>query len=264
MPVITVLKGFTTEGISPSRTVRSTYSVIYNNGKVSNLQRIDSVKEDGLPLRITPTFNNIFTEEASKGYKLISDFAVGSSNGNYTFSKVENIVQKTSTGYDIITIFSSSQTVYGQIELNSNNQLVKFIATKIVTTDKNGVKRETLQNAYNRYEYDGNGNVIKVFSKDIGSAPEVLNNEYTYDNKPNPYKDLKWIFRLSGLGGSGGSESKNNVLTSKNYQQGVLITETVGVYIYDSKTGYPLTLTTSGKSFSPNVGVGSSTITYRY
>lgn len=264
LPVITVLKGFTTEGISPSRTVRSTYSVIYNNGKVSNLQRIDSVKEDGLPLRITPTFNNIFTEEASKGYKLISDFAVGSSNGNYTFSKVENIVQKTSTGYDIITIFSSSQTVYGQIELNSNNQLVKFTATKIVTTDKNGVKRETLQNAYNRYEYDGNGNVIKVFSKDIGSAPEVLNNEYTYDNKPNPYKDLKWIFRLSGLGGSGGSESKNNVLTSKNYQQGVLITETVGVYIYDSKTGYPLTLTTSGKSFSPNVGVGSSTITYRY
>lgn len=264
LPVVTILKGFTTEGTSPSRTVKSTYLLIYANNKLNNLQRIDTIKEDGSPIKTGPVLNNIFTEEVSEGYKLVSDFAIGGANGNYTISKVENIAQKTLNGYDIITIYSSSQTVYSQLEFNTDNQLIKNTVTKIVTTDKNGVKREIPQNAYNRYEYDSNGNLVRVFLKDIGSAPEVLSNEYTYDNKPNPYKNLKWIFRLSGLGGAGGFESKNNVLTSKNYQQGVLLTETTGVYTYDTQTGYPLILTISGKSFSPNVSVGSSKTIYKY
>ena len=263
LPIIPTLKGFTTEGTSQSRTVKSTYLLVYANNKLNNLQRIDTIKEDGEPIRTGPVLNNFLTEEGSEGFKLVSDFAVGGSNGNYTISKIENIAQKTLNGYDITTIYSNSQTIYSQLEFNKDNQVIKNTVTKIVTTDKNGVKRETPQNAYNRFEYDSNGNTVKVFLKDIGSAPEVLSNEYTYDNKPNPYKDLKWLFRLFGFGGAG-FESKNNVLTSKNYQQGVLLTETTGVYTYDAQTGYPLTLTVSGKSFSPNAGVGSSKTFYKY
>jgi hypothetical protein len=143
--------------------------------------------------------------------------------------------------------------------------LVKNTVNKLVTTDKNGIKREILYNYYNRFEYNEKGNVVKVFLKDTGSSPEVLNNEYTYDDKPSPYsKDIRWLFRLSGVGGAAGAESKNNVLTSKNYQIGILLTETTGVYTYDTQTNYPLIVTTTGKSFSPNVGVGSSKTFYKY
>ncbi len=262
-PIITVLKGFTTEGITPNRTVKSIYSLVYNNEKLSNLQKIDTIKEDGLPPRTGPISNNILTEEALEGYKLVSDFAIGGPNG-YTLSKVENIAKKANNGYEIETRYSSTQTVYSQLELNANNQLIKYTVVNIVNTDKNGVKKETPQNAYNRYEYDSKGNVIKVFLKDVGASPEVLTHEYTYDDKPNPYKDLKWVFRLSGLGGAVGSESKNNILISKNYQQGILTTETNNVYTYDAQTGYPLTLITSGKSYSPNTIVGISKTTYQY
>jgi hypothetical protein len=265
LPVDITLKELVTEGISPNRTVKSIYSLIYSNNKLSNLQRIDTIREDGLPPRTGPTINNFFTEEVSEGYKLISDYAVGGSNG-YTVSKVETVAKKIPTGYDVETTYTASQqTFYSQMEFNSSNQLAKNTVTKLITTDKNGVKRETAYNFYNRFEYDAKGNVVRVFLKDIGSSPEVLNNEYTYDDKPSPYsKDLRWLFRLSGVGGAAGVESKNNVLTSKNYQQGVLLTETIGVYTYDTQTNYPLIVTTTGKSFSPNVGVGSSKTTYKY
>jgi hypothetical protein len=264
-PVVPVLKAFSTEGTTPNRTVKSSYSLVYNNEKLSNLQRIDTIIEVGSPVRTVPTLNNIFTEEASGGYKLISDFATGGANG-YTLSKVENIAQKTANGYDIITTYSSSLAVHSQLELNTNNQVVKYITTKIVNTNQNGVKRETPQNAYYRYEYDAKGNVIKAFLKGEGATTEVLSNEYTYDDKPNPYKDLnlRWIFRLSGLGGAGGIESVNNVLTSKSYQQGILFAETIGVYTYDNQSGYPLTLTTSGKSYSPNASVGTGKTIFKY
>ena len=265
LPVNVKLKEIISEGISPSRTVKSIALFIYTNDKLSNLQRIDTIREDGLPPRTGPTINNFFTEEALEGYKLISDYAVGGANG-YTVSKVETIAKKTATGYDVETTYTASnQIFYSQMEFNSSNQLVKNTVTKLITTDKNGVKRETPYNYYNRFEYDVKGNVVKVFLKDIGSSPEVLNSEYTYDDKPSPYsKNLRWLFRLSGVGGAAGAESNNNVLTSKNYQQGVLLTETTGVYTYDTQTNYPLAVTTTGKSFSPNVGVGSSKTTYKY
>ena len=263
LPVIPTLKGFNTESTSPSRTVKSAYLLVYANNKLNNLQRVDTIKEDGEPVRIGPVLNNILTEEGSEGFKLVSDFGIGGANG-YTISKVENVAQKTLNGYDITTTYSSSQTVYySQLELNKDGQVIKNTVTKFVTTDKNGVKRETPQNVYNRYEYDSNGNMVKIFVKEMSSASEVLTNECTYDNKPSPYKDLKWMFRLFGFGGVG-VDSKNNILTSKNYQQGVLLTETTGVYTYDTQTGYPLTLTVSGKSFSPNVGVGSSKAFFKY
>jgi hypothetical protein len=263
--VNTTLKELITEGISPNRTVKSIYSLIYTNDKLSNLQRIDTIREDGLPPRTGPTINNFFTGEVSEGYKLISDYAVGGANG-FTVSKVETIAKKTATGYDVETTYiASQQTFYSQMEFNSSNQLVKNTITKLVKTDKNGVKRETPYDLYNRFEYDVKGNVVRVFLKDIGSSSEVLINEYTYDDKPSPYSnDLRWLFRLSGVGGAAGVESKNNVLTSKNYQQGILLTETTGVYTYDTQTNYPLIVTTTGKSFSPNVGVGTSKTIYKY
>ncbi|MEY4541495.1 MAG: hypothetical protein RLZZ306_3252 [Bacteroidota bacterium] len=263
-PVTPVLKGFVTESTSLRRTVKSTYSLIYSNDKFSNLQRIDEVREADLSLKVTPILNNIITEEATDRYKMSSDFAA-SINGIYIISKVENIAQKIANGYEISTAQGNALTVYFQIELNANNQVTKYSNTKIVSTDINGVRKEILQNSYYRFEFDTKGNIIKAFEKNNGASTELLSAEYTYDDKPNPYKVLRWVFRLSGVGlGLAGSESTNNVLTSKNYQQGVLFTETTGSYTYDSQTGYPLTLTTLGKSNDPNVSVTPSKTTYKY
>lgn len=263
-PVTPVLKGFITESTSPRRTVKSIYSLIYSNDKFSNLQRIDTIREADLSLIGTPILNNIVTEEAFNGYKMSSDFAA-SINGIYIVSKVENIAQKIANGYEISTAQGNALTVYFQIELNANNQVAKYSNTKIVSTDINGVRKETFQNSYYRFEFDTKGNIIKAFEKNNGASTELLSAEYTYDDKPNPYKVLRWVFRLSGVGlGLAGSESINNVLTSKNYQQGVLLTETTSVYTYDAQTGYPLTLITSGKSFNPNSGVGTSKTTFKY
>lgn len=255
-----VLKGFTVEGILPNLTAKTNYLILYTSEKISNFQKIDSIKQDG-GLKVY-TNNNVITDALPNNYTVISDVAnpVG---GTAQTSKIEYSGKKVANGYEIVVPFSSTLSSYALIELNSDNQMVKYSDTKIVSTDNSGVKRETLRNSYLRYEYDTKGNVVKIFQKLDGSSTEILATEYTYDNNPNPYKPLLWLFRLTGFGVPV-SESNNNVIFSKNYQQGVLFTESTGIYTYNSDSKYPLTLSTSGKSFSPNTTVGTSKTTYKY
>ena len=255
-----ILKGFIIEGITPNSTVKTNYSIVYTNEKVSTIQKIDSVKQDGvLKLYLN---NNVITDGLPNTYSVISDFTSSIGGGPQT-NKIEYSGKKVTNGYEIIVPFNSSLISYALIELNADNQMVKYSDTKIVSTDNNGVKKETLRNSYLRYEYDTKGNVVKIFQKLDGSTVEVLMTEYTYDSNPNVYKPLFWLFRLTGFG-STISESNNNVIFSKNYQQGVLFTESTGIYTYDLSSKYPLTLTTSGKSYSPNTIVGTSKTTYKY
>lgn len=251
-----VLKGIVVEGILPNLTVKTNYSIIYTSEKVSSIQKIDSIKQDGV-LKIY-TNNNVITDGLPNNYTVVSDVV-----GILQTSKIEYSGKKVANGYEIIIPFNSSLSSYVLIELNADNQMVKYSDTKIVSTDNNGVKRETLRNSYIRYEYDSKGNVVKIFQKLDGSTVEILTTEYTYDTNPNPYKSLLWLFRVTGFG-STISESNNNVISSKNYQQGVLYTESTGLYTYDSDSKYPLTLATSGKSYSPNTTIGTSKTTFKY
>ncbi len=259
-PITPVLKGFVVESTTPNLTSKSYYTLVSANGKLSNLQKIDSIKQDG---KVTIyNNNNIITDGLPNSYSVLSDVA-NPIGGAAQTSKVEYSAKKVSNGYEIIIPFSTSFSSYVLIELNADNQMVKYSDTKIVVIDNNGMKRETLRNSYLRYEYDSKGNVVKVFQKQDGSTTETLAVEYTYDTNPNPNKPLLWTFRLIGFG-TPGAESNNNIVTSKNYQQGALSTESTGVYTYDSSTKFPLTVSVSGKSYSPNVMVGTSKTTYKY
>ncbi len=256
-----ILKGFISESITLRITLKSNFSIFYANEKVSTIQQRDSIKEDG-GLKIY-TNNIVITDGLPNNYSVVSDLTnpVG---GSSQTNRIEYSGKKVANGFEIIIPFSSTLVSYALIELNTDNQMVKYSDTKIVSTDNNGVKRETLRDSYIRYEYDSKGNVVKAFQKINGSNAETLIAEYTYDTNPNPYKPLLWFFRLAGFGGTGGLESNNNVIFSKNYQQGVLLTESTGVYMYDPVSKYPLTVTTSGKSYSPNSGVGTSKTTFKY
>lgn len=138
--------------------------------------------------------------------------------------------------------------------------MVKYVMVKYIVVNQDGSKRETLQNFYQRYEYDLKGNLSKVFQKSIDIS-ELLIAEYTYDDKPNPYVALKWIGRLFG---TAGFESTNNVLTVKNYIQGVLTSEQIASYTYDATTNYPLTISSSGRSYNANVSVETSKTVFKY
>jgi hypothetical protein len=262
-PTTPVLKSFITESGVNSRTVKSTYTLVYASDKLSNMQRTDTITENGIKTT-SPILNNRLTYEATDNYKLVSDFASGSF-GNYTVSQVENTAKKVGNGYEITNTFSSSYQAYASIELNANNQITKYLNTKYVEINQNGIKKETLQSSYIRFEYDANGNVIKVFQKNDNTSPELLTNEYTYDSNPNPYKPLLWVFRMSGFAQTlSVTESNNNILTSKNYSQDTLSTESTSVYTYDTATKYPLSFSSSGKSNNPNTVVGTSKTTYKY
>jgi hypothetical protein len=251
-----IMKGIIVESILPNLTTKTNYSIGYMNEKVSNFQKKDSIKQDGVLKLYTNT--NVITDGLPNSYTVVSDVV-----GILQTYKIEYSGKKVADGYEIIIPFNSSLSGYALIELNADNQMVKYSDTKTVSTDNNGVKRETLRNSYLRYEYDSKGNVVKVFQKLDGATTEILINEYTYDTNPNPCKPLLWFFRLTGFGTTI-SESNNNVISSKNYQQGVLFTESTGIYTYDSDSKYPLALSTSGKSYSPNTTVGTSKTTYKY
>lgn len=255
-----VLKGIISEGITPRITAKTNFSIVYTNEKISSIQQSDSIKQDG-GLKIY-TNNIVITDGLPNNYTVVSDLT-NPIGGSSQTNKIEYSGKKVANGYEIIIPFSSSLISYALIELNADNQMVKYSDTKVVSTDNNGMKKETLRNSYLRYEYDSKGNAVKTFQKLNGSTAEILIAEYTYDTNPNPYKPLLWLFRLTGLGLTV-SESNNNVIFSKDYQQGVLFTETTGIYTYDTQTRYPLTLSTSGKSFSQNTGVGTSKAIFKY
>ncbi len=252
------------ESTTPHVTVKSTYSLIYANGKLNNLQNIDTIRENGSPMKSPPLFNNILTGDESKGYKLISDIYWG--NAVY---KMEYASRKIANGYEVVTVendilgYKSSYT-YSQFEPNLNDQIINNGITKFANIDKNDVKLESPFETYYRYEYDNKGNVIKVFIKNVFSPSEILSSEYTYDDKPNPYKVLKWVYRLFGFRDLAIYESTNNILTSKNYLQGVLASETIEVYTYNNQTGYPLTKITTEKLFNSTFKLKTTKTAFKY
>jgi hypothetical protein len=257
-PVLPTLKGFTVESSLPNLTAKTDYTLIYTNGQLSNLQKTDVIEKDGL-LNTYPTVNNVITYGMYDTYKIVSD--AGSSSTNKMIYNAEK-----ANGEFTITVYSDKnfQTLF-VMERNTNDKVSKYELVKPIVIGSNGVVSPILPNTYTRYEYDASGNVIKIFQKIDGFPNEFLTNEYTYDANPNPNKALVWVFRLVGYGAVlASSESNNNILTAKNYSQGILVSETSAVYTYDAITKLPLTVTTSGKSYNPNTTIGTSKTTFRY
>lgn len=263
-PVTPVLKGLKLEVKTPSIVVNSYFTLVYANEKLVNMQRTDTIRDEGL-LRVSPATNNILSEEIPDNFKLVSENSLF--NGQtYKVTTLTNTAKKIGANYEIRTFFTPNFLYNQTVEMNSNNQISKSLLSKVVSTDGNGNNIESIQNSYYRYEYDSNGNIIKVLQTANGNGKEVVAAEYTYDSNPNPYQVLKWVFRLSNFIGAGisASESKNNIIISKQYYaDGSLQTETKSDYTYDSETKYPLTQITTGTSNSPNK-VTPSKIIFKY
>jgi hypothetical protein len=258
-PILPALKGFTVESSLPNLTAKTDYTLTYTNDKLSNLQKNDVIEKDGV-LKTYPTMNNVITYGTMyDSYKIVSD--AGNSSTNKMIYNAEKM-----NGEFNITIYSDKnfQTLFS-MERNMNDKVSKYELIKPIVIGSNGVVSPILPNTYTRYEYDSNGNAVKVFQKIDGFTTEFLANEYTYDTNPNPNKALVWVFRLVGYGAVlASSESNNNILTTKNYSQGTLISETNAVYTYDATTKLPLTVMTSGKSYNSNTTIGTSKTTYKY
>jgi hypothetical protein len=257
-PVLPTLKGFTVESSLPNLTAKTDYTLTYTNDKLSNLQKTDVIEKDGV-LKTYPTINNVITYGTYDTYKVVSG------TDNPSINKMIYNAEKLNGEFNI-TVYSDKnfQTLF-VMERNTNDKISKYELVKPIVIGSNGVVSPILPNTYVRYEYDSNGNAIKVFQKIDGFPTEFLANEYTYDANPNPNKALVWVFRLVGYGAVlASSESNNNILTTKNYSQGVLISETNTVYTYDATTKLPLVATTYGKSYSPNITIGTSKTSYQY
>jgi hypothetical protein len=256
-PVLPSLKSFTVESKLPNLTAKTDYTLLYTNDQLSNLQKSEVIEKDGVS-KTLPTVNNLITYGTYDTYKIVSDAANSSTN------KMIYNAEKMNGEFNI-TIYSDKNflTLY-TMERNTNNQVSKYEFVKPIVITSSGVIFPS-PNTYARYEYDTRGNLVKIFQKRDDSPNEILSNEYTYDTNPNPNKVLVWVYRLAGAGAVlAGSESSNNILTTKNYSQGVLVSETNATYTYDATTKLPLTVSTTGKSYNSNTVIGTSKITYRY
>jgi hypothetical protein len=256
-PNLPVLKSFTVESKLPNLTAKTDYILLYTNDQLSNLQKTEVIEKDGV-LKTLPTVNNLITYGTYDTYKIVSDAANSSTN------KMIYNAEKMNGEFNI-TIYSDKNflTLY-TMERNTNNQVSKYEFVKPIVITSSGAIFPS-PNTYARYEYDTRGNLVKIFQKTDDSPNEILSNEYTYDTNPNPNKVLVWVYRLAGAGAVlAGSESSNNILTTKNYSQGVLVSETNAIYTYDATTKLPLTVSTTGKSYNSNTVIGTSKITYRY
>jgi YD repeat-containing protein len=94
-----------------------------------------------------------------------------------------------------------------------------------------------------RYEYDNRGNITKIFEKSTPSDPELLTDEYTYDDKVNPGKNnLALLAFIAIFGNIADIYSPNNTLTGKSYDSnGSVFSTNTFVYAYNDK-GFPITV----------------------
>ena len=258
---IPVLKSFSLEfrrDANSSPRGSTNYTLEYKDGQLSNITKLDTIFEDK---KIESIYKSsyLLTNQASN-YKL-TNITVRSSSGISPQTLTTDVsALLINNVYEVTTINSPNFSSVARIELNANNQIAKYTLVKYTVVNQDGTKRETLQNFYQRYEYDTKGNLVKVFQKSVDTA-ELLIGEYTYDDKPNPYISMKWLGRLFG---TPGFESTNNALTAKSYVQGILVSEQTTTYTYDSITNYPLTMNSSGKSYEPNVSIGVSKTVFKY
>lgn len=258
---IPVLKSFSIESrrdanLLPVASIN--YALEYKDSQLSNITKLDTIFEDK---QISSTYKSSYLlNNQANTYKL-TGITVRSSGGSSSQPSTTDVsALLVNNIYEVTTINSPTYSSIASIQLNGNNLMAKYALVKYIVVNQDGSKKETLQDFYQRYEYDVKGNLIKVFQKSIDTA-ELMIAEYTYDDKPNPYIALKWIGRLSG---TAGFESANNVLTVKNYVQGVLTSEQTASYTYDATTNYPLTASSSGKSYNANVSIGTSKTIFKY
>ena len=271
--VDTRLKKFLSENMLNSSITRKHHLFGYTNDTYT-FQRVDSIEQDGKVRKISPSRSGFFSEELSNNFKLIeevyfyveSKFSVGVSYTN----KVETIVKKVNDGFDLVTSYDNKPSVHASLQLSNNNQMLKYTTSSVVTIGSNeGTKDVILYNGYYRFEYESSGNVSKVFYSTSGTI-ETLFAEYTFDKNPNPFTNLKWLCRLSTIGTKGidielaASESNNNILTGKYYQDGKLKYEKTNTYKYDIKTKLPTEIVTtiSEKDNFPNTYLTKNTFIY--
>jgi YD repeat-containing protein len=179
--------------------------------------------------------------------KLIVDYKTLSATTQFVYD-----IKKTGNTYDITSKTGTYQFVT-QIEVNANDQIIKFKDIKTITLDAKGQPVEILGTIVRRYEYDAKGNLIKAFSNQ-NSSKEYLAAEWTYDSNPSVYGALKWIFsgRIGNTYPLG--ESKNNPITAKTYTSGGNIEDNYTiVYVYDKTTTYPTSSTWTNKTSSGQV-----------
>lgn len=252
------LKGFTVENTSANLITKTDYMFAYTDGELSQLQKIAKEEKAGV-LQTYPMVNHLITRGASESYKIISD-TESSSNLKMIYN-----ADKSNGEFNITTYLGKNLQELSILTRNTENKVSKYEVVKPIVIGTNSVEFPKLPNAYARYEYDNQGNVSRIFQKNDNSPVEFLTNEYTYDNHPNPTKALLWFNRLAGDKAIlSSSESNNNILTTKTYAQGVLVSETTANYVYETTTKLPIKVTIAGKSYNANTTISQSQITYRY
>ncbi|MDJ1469574.1 hypothetical protein QNI19_11300 [Cytophagaceae bacterium DM2B3-1] len=221
-----------------------------------------SCKKDDEPT--TPAVNNdclVTREEDAEDYVLLEYNADGKiiktasydktkSNAlestlftDYVDGKVEKIRifynGKTSGTPDITAMATTDAS--GKIQTLTAPFLGGVSSTATFTYSGNNITKITRNDTQYRYEYDGNGNLTKIFYK-IGSQTEELLTEYTYDDKPNPHRTYVALLVFGVVFGDiADVVSANNPISSKSYDGNTVSSTSTYVYTYNDK-GFPLTV----------------------
>jgi hypothetical protein len=183
---------------------------------------------------------------------------VSVSKSKTSTSQSESSIVKNGNIYDITSKLGTTQVIT-QIEVNANDQIVKYKEVKTISQDFKGAKSEVVGRIVIRYEYDVKGNLIKAYTNQ-NSPKEYLFIEMTYDTNPNVYGALKWV--LGGRFGNALSlgESKNNPITIKSYTSSGVTEDNYAItYVYDKNTSYPVSSVWTGKATN-----GQVFSTYKY
>jgi hypothetical protein len=271
-----VLKGYVTETnyVNFSDIYRSHYNIKYDvKGDFSSIQSLDTTFKTALN-RIIRYFGESKTEllkDAQGNYQLI-DYSTNDNDGPIPSSystKTTATLKKVGNNYESAYSFTALSVTNGtnmSLQINETDQIVSCKGIKFTSIDFNGKLREFPFSSVARYEYDANGNVVKVFEKLDDSSPEFLKYEFTYDQKKKPFKSLKWYNRLVSLSNTltGISEANNNIMTSKTYDSktGVVSSETTNIYTYDSTQSFPLSVTSTTKSNGAITSKSKTTFKY--
>jgi YD repeat-containing protein len=217
-------------------------------------------KDDENPAPAVNTDCQVTREEDSEGYVLfehnsdgkITKAASYTKNNNalestlltdYTAGRVEKIriyYNGKSSGTPDLTATATTDAS-GKIQTLSAPFLGGVSSTATFTYAGNNITKITRNDTQFRYEYDGNGNLTKIFYK-IGSQAEELISEYTYDNKPNPNRTYVALLVFAVVFGDiSDIVSPNNPISQKSYDGKTVTSTSAYVYTYNDK-GFPLTV----------------------
>jgi hypothetical protein len=271
-----ILKGFAieTKYVDFTDIYKYNYSIKYDvKGEISSLQSLDTTFKANLDktYRFFSESKSELLKDSQGNYQLIGS----STNDNdgpipsaYS-TKMNATLKKIGNNYESAYSFSAFSVTYGtnmSLQINEKDQVVSCKGIKFTSIDFNGKLTESSFSNVARYEYDANGNVVKVFEKLGDVSPEFLKYEFIYDQKKNPYKPLKWYNRLTSLSNilSGGSEANNNILISKTYDSKTkaVTSETTNTYTYDPSHGFPLSVARTTKSNGTVTSTSKTTFKY--